>query len=571
MSTPPIFKLPDELLDAIFDSRSMALRDQWALIRTSQRLRRVLLFPYLRHSGITQASIDSGTLRIFDSFRLIVIVGNMRPIKRLICFDRTAEPGVERTGATVRQLGTVLKSVPPIPDVLIYNRPTQVRTDAVPLLLEMPALSPTSTVLIITPDSEWILSRPRLRPIHGVFLPPPHGRYWKDTFGPTFWRTVGKLLLVVIWITSFTVSGLIPGMLLYNAVVPPFIWMRKTLRGRWQLEDRLRYDLKSRPAAIAMLRQSKPLPRHRMKDRDLHRSMLFFTGWMRVQYLAVPNGRPLVLATIVNSNPVDDSDSELTIRRPERIQSAQFDAVLRSLDSGARIKHLAVDPGVGLAYEQLFDLLRRHPAVESVTLNRKSITTRRRSLQVASGDNRLASPTIHRIQTPMAYLPDFLPISPNVQKISLRDCGVAATHSAALEAISGLPGTHPICLGFVLDSTSLSGSFPWNTTQDRQPHDEESQLQLETRLVRVEEITVNSVSDSKRAQARGEQGNQAFARWLGLFPNLNKLVIASRFVLTAKGVDEKKRAELVKEILERCRGLDESSIIWVVGGRSPSS
>ncbi|KAF7317296.1 hypothetical protein HMN09_00465100 [Mycena chlorophos] len=568
MSTPPIFKLPDELLDAIFDSSSIALRDQWALIRTSQRLRRVLLLPYLRHFGITQASIDSGTLRIFDSFRVIVIVGNMRPIKRLICFDRTAEPGVERTGATVRQLGTVLKSVPPIPDVLIYNGPTQVRTDAVPLLLEMPALSPTSTVLIITPDSEWILSRPRLRPIHGVFLPPPHGRYWKDTLGPTFWPTVGKLLLVVIWITSFTVSGLIPAMLLYNAVVPPLIWMRKTLRGRWPLADRLRYDLKTRPAAIAMLRQSKPLPRHRMKDRDLHLSMLFFTGWMRIQYLAVPNGRPLVLATIVNSNPVDDSDSELTIRRPERLQAAQFDAVFRALDFGARINHLVVSPGVGVAYEQLFDLLGRHPAVESVTLDRKSMRTPLSAS--ASGDDRVICPTIQRIQTPMAYLPSLLPISPNVQKISVRDCGVpAATHVAALEAISGLAGTHPICLVFVLRSSTLSGSFPWNKMQYRQPHDEESQLQIEPRLVRVEEITVNSVSDSERSQSRGEQGNNAFARWLGLFPNLNKLVIASRFVSTAKGVDEKKRAELVKEILERCRGLDESSIIWMAGGRSP--
>jgi hypothetical protein len=58
-------KLPNELLDRICSF--LGKHELWEVVQLSTRFRRLAMLPYLSRFGISQATVQSGTLALSDS------------------------------------------------------------------------------------------------------------------------------------------------------------------------------------------------------------------------------------------------------------------------------------------------------------------------------------------------------------------------------------------------------------------------------------------------------------------------------------------------------------------------
>ncbi|KAJ7690783.1 hypothetical protein B0H14DRAFT_3048698 [Mycena olivaceomarginata] len=174
-------KLPDELLDRICSF--LGKHELWEVVQLSTRFRRLAMLPYLSRFGISQATIQSGTLALSDSFFLILVVARINPIQRFVCLQDVAVSG---SNLRYRKLTSILAVTAPIPDIVIYNRfymfqrPRRLK-ETVYMLSRIPS-SATSTLVVVKGSSTY-LSRPRsvppirwkplIRPLGSFNLSPP--------------------------------------------------------------------------------------------------------------------------------------------------------------------------------------------------------------------------------------------------------------------------------------------------------------------------------------------------------------------------------------------------------------
>ncbi|KAJ7052011.1 hypothetical protein C8F01DRAFT_1172733 [Mycena amicta] len=521
-----IHTLPDELVDKI--CLTAERRDLWALIRTCTRFRRIGLMPYLAHFDITHSTIESGTLALSDSFFLILVVGHLRPIHRLICFEHAARVG--QTGMGYPRLAMVLNAAPPIPDVLIYNRHAmaqKTRREALQLLARMPAV--TDNLLLVVPLSpqKWLLSRPRnTPPIQWKLLPPPFGESSRRT------PTSLKFLILVFGIPllfAYLVSAA-------TNVVVLLMWLYQVLWGRpWSFEERIKHDV----------------------------GTASFSHWMRIQTLP---GK-LTLVTFTNKHL-----PELSFRPTKGLKPEQFATVVRALDFGAHLRSMNVFPEVNFVYKDLQEFLLRHLALEGATFYHNSILSS--SLPLAPPTTLHTTSKINHLRAPLSYIPHLLPMAPNVSGIWFTSTIIAgrehsslrtpafdmAAYRASLEGVVGLPGTHPIHFTFVLRPTS--SSLPWTALMTTTDPEAAVGLPLfETRLTRVTELTFYTDGGSLFRAAHLLEGNNAFARWLGLFPGLRQLTFAWG-VISAEWMSRSQKEELEAAILGVCRELRADAIKW---------
>ncbi|KAF7317297.1 hypothetical protein HMN09_00465200 [Mycena chlorophos] len=506
-SSTTIHTLPDELLDHIILSTDR--RSLWSLITTCARFRRVGILPYLSLFGISQTAIDSGVIPLTDSFAPVVVVSHIRPIQRLVCFERgpAGQPG---SGLSIRKLVRLLQSVPPIPDIVFYNRYSlaqKTRSEALQLLAGIPSV--TQNPLLLVSPQQWILSRPRkARPIEWKLLPPPFNRNSRRI------STSMKFLIVIFGIPllfAYLVSALT------NAVVL-LVWLYEFFWGKpWSFEDRIRHDF----------------------------GTISFSYWMRVQVL--PEVTLLTLA--------DKHSPELVLRAAKELKPEQFTAVVKALAFGPHLRSLHVGPEVRLVYNDLVEFISRHPGLEATAFYRESILASSLPLGPLPDPVTHVPSRILRLHAPLAYMPHLLPLAPTVKNImfthtiltsaKLRTATFdASAYLASLEALVALPGTEPLHLALVLRATS--GCLPWTTLVGATPdHDPDPEAAvglpaaptpthpgplLETRhkLSRITELTLYNDGAALLRASHLLEGNpnNAFARWLGLFPGLQSVTFA---------------------------------------------
>ncbi|KAJ7189490.1 hypothetical protein GGX14DRAFT_484927 [Mycena pura] len=493
-------KLPDELLDKI--CFFMGSSELWAMVRVSSSMRRLAMLPYLSHFGISKANIESGTISLSDSFFLILVVAQIRPIQKLICFEDVEQ----RSQLKYRRLASILSTAAPIPNILIYNRQYmvhQTRREALYLLSRIPSVA--SNALLIVSPYRWVFSRPRSAPpIRWKLLPPPFGS--QNTSAPV------KVLIVMFGIPLLFAY-------LVSAVVNTFVvlnWIYHRLVGSgWSPEDRIREDV----------------------------GVLVFDKWMCIQN--VPGKLTLVTLT-------DHNNPTCVIKRTPGLDEGLYSSILAALDLSSHLLTLNVAPDVSLVYTELMAFIQRHRTLNALFLGHNSIQPSSFTPLPVDSSSRITM-----LRAPALYIPHLLPAAPNIHRIWISHMSASAparalfsnsfdiaSYRMALEAIVALPGTHPLMLFLVLRPAATA--LPWSRLPDLEARD--AALVPETRLSRVQELVLHPDGSGlfRLADIR------ALVPWLGLFPSLQRLTFnygAIEKMLAAQ------RAELEEAICSVCSGI----------------
>ncbi|KAF7335452.1 hypothetical protein MVEN_02198500 [Mycena venus] len=490
--------LPNELLDYI--CCFLERRDLWAVVRLSSRFRLLALLPYLSRFGISEASIQAGTLELADSFSPIIIVARIKPIRRLICFQESIPGSYLR----FQILASVLAATAPIPDIVIYDRYQMLTTRATASLLSRVPSSATNT-LVVVKGSTMYLSRPRpAPPIQWVRFPPSLGSF--NRYERTFILIFGIPLLL-----AYLFSGVIN-----FGVLSLWVW-RRLFGSPWSQEERI------------------------IKDTG----QLVFHNWMRIQILP---GR-LTLVTLARK------PSPLVLRPIRGLTPAAFSSILASLDLGVYLQRLRVERKTNSIHSELMAFLKRHPDIINLHLEPDSLQSSSLTTMSVVPDPRN---NLHMLTAPASYIPYLLPAVPNVQRVTLLFTPVPKRVSAfwpatfdlpayrtALAALAGLPGTHPIVLELAFRLTVAS--LPWLGLPDTEAMD--MSQYPETRLVRVHWLWLSN-DGPKRFRA---SDIRALFRWLGLFPGLQRLTFGFGAV---DNIPAAERALLADAICRACRGIN---------------
>ncbi|KAJ7183634.1 hypothetical protein C8R46DRAFT_1067525 [Mycena filopes] len=168
--------LPDELFDLIYVS--LGRRELWTVLQVSSRFRRLALFPYLARFGITQTTIQSGTLTLsHESLFLVLVVERLHPIQRLIYNEALQLEQYER-------FVSLVSAAAPIPDIVVCTGSREQSRHAGYILSNIPS-SATGTLLIVNASTPWgsaiYLSHPRRVPNASRVTSLKSARKWVDS------------------------------------------------------------------------------------------------------------------------------------------------------------------------------------------------------------------------------------------------------------------------------------------------------------------------------------------------------------------------------------------------------
>ncbi|KAF7335455.1 hypothetical protein MVEN_02198800 [Mycena venus] len=486
-----MYNLPDELLDHICSF--LERKDLRTILQLSSRFRRLAMLPYLSHFGISEASIQSGTLELADSVSPLPIVAGIKPIQRLVCFPESGALSYLRH----QTLAHVLSTIAPIPDIMIHDKYRTLSTRNTAWLLWC-AHSSANDMLVVKGPAIY-LSRPRSAPpIHWYQFPRHSGRFW--TFMVIF---ATPFLLVYLSIINFAIH---------------LLWVyRRLFDPPWSQEERIILDTGS---------------------------SLRFSGYMRIQNL--PGKLTLVTLT--------EKFESLVLGPIRGLPPTAFSSLLASLNLGVHLHLLKVETKTGLIHSELMAFLKRHPDIidlhlEPDSLQSSSLTT---MSVVPDPENQVI-----QLTAPSSYIPYLLPAAPNINTVSLPFTPVpkrASTfrritfdlvaYHTALTALAALPGTHPLVLTLAFSVTAAS--LPWLDLPDAEAMD--AAQYPETSLVRVNHLWL-----SKHGHMRFCASDiRALVRWLGLFPGLQRLTFSPGAV---EKIPAAECAVLVQAICGACTGI----------------
>ncbi|KAJ7690791.1 hypothetical protein B0H14DRAFT_3048722 [Mycena olivaceomarginata] len=497
-------KLPNELLDRICSF--LGKHELWEVVQLSTRFRRLAMLPYLSRFGISQATVQSGTLALSDSFFLILVVARINPIQRLVCFQDVAVSG---SLLRYRKLTSILAVTAPIPDIVIYNRYymlQRTRKETAYMLARIPS-SATSTLVVVKGSSTY-LSRPRSVP-------------------PIRWKLLIRTLGLVQPLPTGEDSHPHPR--------HPHALRVLGVRSR---QSSCPYKLGVPPPHKAALVARGTHPRG-------HRSA-------RLRRLDAIQSLPEKQLTLVTLT--DKRWPTLVLRPVPGLTASMYSSLLASLDLGTHLEHLIVEPHTNLDHAELMAFLKRHRHLSTVLLEPASI--RPSSLapmpvaMVPTAENQ-----VKRISLLFAAAPKHIP--------GLRGTTFdLSAYRAALSAIAALPRPAaprtarphraqprlpphrripslvlpPLPLFFPLSVRSRLGPCPLPRTP---PHAHAHPLP------RAPPPRLPAALPCLRPRA------PTFLRWLGLFPALQRVSFAFGSV---EKIPAGERAGLAAGICEACGG-----------------
>ncbi|KAJ7068876.1 hypothetical protein B0H15DRAFT_140769 [Mycena belliarum] len=489
-----MYRLPNELLEHILEY--LAKRDLWAVLQVSTRFRNVATVPFLSRFGISQSNLQSGTLSLSDSFFLILVVAQICPIQRLVCFQQH-EPGSQ---LRYKRLASILAITAPIPDIVIYNRQymlQRTRRETVHLLSRIPQAA-TDTFLVVKGVNMYI-SRPRQAPaIRWKLLPPPLG-------GPSIHLSTSMKVLLLLFGIPLLFAYLVCAIVNCGVVL---IWAyRRVSQPRWPQSERIIEDA----------------------------GLLVFDDWMRIQTLP---GRLTTITLTEQRSPV------LTLRPLPELPKDVYSSLLPSLDLGFYLLHLRVQTKTDLTYTELIDVVQRHAYLTHLTLQPNAL---RASSLTTPPIPPWSESRISTLTAPAPYIPHLLPVAPAVQHIYIPfqpapasgPAGLAppafdlAAHRTALAAIATLAAAPlTLTLAFRLNASAL----PW-----RVPPPDPA-----TPLPRLHELAL-CAEGRARFQAAVIC---ALVPWLARFPGLGRVSFAHGAV---ERIPFTQRALLAEAICAACR------------------
>ncbi|KAJ7146784.1 hypothetical protein C8R44DRAFT_758176 [Mycena epipterygia] len=498
-------ELPNELLDRICSF--LERRELWAIVQVSSRFRSIAILPFLSRCGITQSDIRSGTLAVSDSVSLILVVARITPIQKLVCFE---EPTYQLSPYPVI-LSSILSSVEPIPDIVIYNRqytPHRGGRETAYFLAHIPPAA-TNTLLIVDVHSgRMCMSRPRSTPPIRWVLPPP-----------LLWSTTQKMstplkILVAVFAVPLSIALYFASAYINLRVV--LGWAYRLLVGSgWPQEDRIIEDA----------------------------GLLDFGYWMRIRTL--PGQLTLVTLTT-------NGGGTLTFEPLPGFTDEIYKSLLASLELGMNLSQLTIEAETNLPHIELMAFIQRHPYLRRLAVEPNSI---RSSSLTTMPIPRTSESKIEALTARASYIPYLLPAAPNVSRIRIpfRDLPSSIpkrpptpdfdlpAYRLALEAIAKLPGTHPLALTLTFPLTSAS--LPWLALSSPLPADNvrSADSVSETRLPRVTELALLT-GDLVRFRP---SDIRAMARWLALFPGLERVSFAHGAVEQIPAAEREVLAEIV--------------------------
>ncbi|KAJ7629263.1 hypothetical protein DFH06DRAFT_722921 [Mycena polygramma] len=387
-SLPPrirtkILDVPAELLDVIFSLLDKG--DLWTVIHVSQLLREVGIFPLLSRYGVSRSSVASGVICVSEEACFLVpVIHRVRPICRLTLFSGS-QPWIPNILAT-------------IPDVTIhfrrhFRRSVTEETD-IPKILVTSSRNGTDPVVIVGSDIVRVSRHRRISAVEGfsestipsIRLPQLSSLTARGVLRDVLCCLVVSLLAVLV----FVVLGFI---IVYRSIC----WLYRYTLQPWDPATRIATDL---------------------------RSVLRYGRTIRIQTITVPGGAQFTLATF-------PPHYWLTLHRLPSLSSAQYVALLASLDLKDDLSTLTVRSGCKLQFSALMDFIRRHPSLFTLTLFPDAIDEA--SLLAGS----MAIPGhLTTLIAPAAYIPYILPADRSVAEMSTLYADFGFQLSLALDHVA---------------------------------------------------------------------------------------------------------------------------------------
>ncbi|KAJ7196640.1 hypothetical protein GGX14DRAFT_574707 [Mycena pura] len=423
-----MLRLPNELLGTIVSLLDTG--DIWTLSLVCAHLRGVSVDPLLARYAIRRAHLECGELHLAGAqLAPILLVSSIVQIRRLVVLSAAAT-------LDLRRLGGILATLPPIPDIVIYNGSG--------------LFSSTNGV------AELIVGLSRGR----KFVVVQRGTVC--VFEMSCAARILPLSLAQLGTGILNIGAAVRMVSLPAAPSLPFGTKAHYIAGIGLLLW-----------GILIIISSVASIRHRISTANVGRVseeiLQSWYEWMRLKQVSIPGTSDVALLTFGSF-----SDRRLVIARIPPISRAQYAALLAALDLAQYLDEVAVAADCGLSLSDVMRFVYRHRDVAELTLEPHSLSS------IIPQPHLSPCVGVAAITAPAVYIVALVPLLPRLERIHVYCSDSTDDLSQALAALGSLSGTAPLSLTLNFAARYVTSAFerarhlsalfarrghrPWHTT-----------------------------------------------------------------------------------------------------------